>query len=95
MEATLSKQCEMIVGFLVPHRCVNMAMTTCARCGRQFCEEHVSLTSGGLVCLACQQGLEQPVAIPEMARNFNEADLVSFSSIGVFESEDDVFADLS
>ncbi len=90
----MPQQCEMIVGFLVPHRCNNMAMTACAKCGRQFCEEHVSLTGGGVVCLACQRGLAQPVAVAETARDFDEQDILIFAAADSFDN-DDTFADLS
>ena len=89
-------QCEMVVGFLTPHRCPNRAVTKCAKCGREFCDEHVELTAGGLVCLACQQGLTQPLAVAQTARDFDESDMVAFSTIGTFEADDDdTFADLS
>lgn len=91
----MNKQCEMIVGFLTPHRCPHVGMTTCAKCGRLFCDEHVGLTPGGLICLACQRGLAQPVAVPEVARTFDASDMVYFSSVGSFDDEDDAFADLS
>lgn len=88
-------QCEMIVGFLVPHRCPNRVVAKCTKCGREFCDEHVEITPGGLVCLACQQGLTQPLAVSQTARDFDEADLVVFSTIGTFAEDDDTFADFS
>jgi recombinational DNA repair protein (RecF pathway) len=91
----LATQCEMIVGFLVPHRCPNAAMAACTKCGRQFCEEHVTFAGGGLVCIACQQGLDQPVAIPETAREFDEADLLAFEAVDIMAEDDDLFSDLS
>lgn len=92
----MAAQCEMIVGFLVPHRCANRAVTTCAQCNRQFCEEHVTIMPGGLICTACQQGLEQPVAVSQTARSFDEADLLLFAAGDVFDDDvDDMFTDLS
>ncbi len=91
----MTKQCDMMIGFLVPHRCPNIGMTTCVKCGRLFCDEHVGLTPGGLVCLACQRGLAEPVTIPEVARTYDAADLVAFSDVGAFDDDDDTFADLS
>ncbi len=89
-------QCEMIIGFLVPHRCANKVVTQCVKCGRSFCDEHVELTAGGLVCLACQQGLDQPVAVAQTARDFDETDLVVFSTVGAFDhDDDDTFANFS
>ena len=57
-------QCEMIIGYLVPHRCDNPSLGTCVKCGRGFCDEHTNQTREGRVCLACQQGLDMPVALP-------------------------------
>ena len=57
-------QCEMIIGFLVPHRCDNAGLGKCGNCGRTYCDEHMSVTPQGLRCLACQQGLQQPIALP-------------------------------
>ena len=91
----MAKQCEMIVGFLVPHRCPNEAVSPCAKCNRQFCEEHVKVTPGGLICTACQQGLAQPVAIAQTARTFDAGDLLVFSALDDVDSEDDMFSDLS
>lgn len=94
---TVVTQCEMIVGFLTPHRCPNRAVTKCIKCNREFCDEHVEITTGGLICLACQQGLAQPLAVAQTARDFDESDLMTFSTIGAFTSDndDDTFADLS
>ena len=89
------QQCEMIVGFLVPHRCLNPAVAACAKCSRQFCDEHLGITQGGLICTACQQGLDQPVAVAETARDFNEADILVFASADAFDDDGDTFADLS
>ncbi|MFN8454686.1 MAG: hypothetical protein U0401_08470 [Anaerolineae bacterium] len=93
---TALTQCEMIVGFLTPHRCPNKAVTHCIKCSRSFCDEHVEITAGGLVCLACQQGLAQPVAVAETARSFDATDVLVFQSVGTFDSDDDdTFSDLS
>ncbi len=91
----MAAQCEMIVGFLVPHRCPNKAVTACVKCGRRFCDGHVNIMPGGLICTACQQGLEQPVAVAQTARTFDDEDILVFSSTGAFDEADDLFADLS
>jgi recombinational DNA repair protein (RecF pathway) len=85
----------MIVGYLVPHRCPNKALATCVRCGRKFCDEHVSIVQSGLVCQACQQGLEQPVLVAKVAQNYTAEDIALFSAVGVSESAEDTLADLS
>lgn len=86
----------MIVGYLVPHRCDNPALGTCVQCGRGYCDEHVNQTRDGRVCLACLQGLEQPVALPIAAATFTAAELESFNRASVGDQEDaDIFSDLS
>jgi len=92
-------QCEMIVGFLTPHRCPHGAVAACKKCGRRFCEEHLSLQPDGLLCTACQQGLDRPVAVAQVARTFDEADLVAFAAVGAFDQSEtgaeDMFSPLS
>ena len=91
--------CEMIIGFLIPHRCENTALGVCKQCGRGFCEEHMEVTTQGLTCLACQQGLEQPVITPQFARSFTEEDFTAFNrmsqSADLDDDRDDMFSDLS
>ena len=95
----MAEQCSMVVGYLVPHRCANSALATCVKCGRKFCDEHVSIQPGGLLCLACQQGVSQPVAVSAVARDYTAADIALFSTVGAFDADgdggDDTFADLS
>ncbi len=91
----MAQQCAMIVGFLVPHRCPNKALATCIKCGRQFCDEHVAIVEQGLLCLACQQGLEQPVLISQVNAGFTPADIALFSSATRSESLEDSMSDLS
>jgi recombinational DNA repair protein (RecF pathway) len=91
----MAQQCEMIVGYLVPHRCPNKALATCVRCGRKFCDEHVSIVQSGLMCQACQQGLEQPVLVAKVAQNYTAEDIALFSAVGASDATDDMLADLS
>jgi hypothetical protein len=93
----MSEQCAMIIGFLVPHRCENPALGQCKQCGRAFCDEHVQVTPNGLVCLACSQGLDQPVALPITAQSFSATDIAAFHAASQWEAEDsaDTFSDLS
>jgi recombinational DNA repair protein (RecF pathway) len=96
----MADQCEMIVGFLVPHRCDHPALGRCTKCGRGYCEEHVTVQPGGLLCLACQQGLEQPVTLPLTAQSYNAGDLATFAAASAWSTSDaedaaDTFSDLS
>jgi recombinational DNA repair protein (RecF pathway) len=85
----------MVIGFLVPHRCEHPALGHCTRCGRSFCEEHVQVTPQGLVCVACQQGLAQPVALPITAQTFTQSDIATFAAASMWDQEGDLFSDLS
>jgi recombinational DNA repair protein (RecF pathway) len=93
----MAQQCEMIIGFLVPHRCEKLVLGHCAKCGRGYCEEHVQLQGSGLMCQACQQGFQQPVAVPQTAQTFSADDLLLFSAMSTLDDQDDndAFSDLS
>ncbi len=91
----MAQQCAMIVGYLVPHRCPNKALATCIKCGRMFCDEHVAIVQEGLICLACQQGIEQPVLIPQLEQDFTAEDMTIFTALDDWDSSGDTFADLS
>lgn len=95
----MAEKCEMIIGYLVPHRCENPALGTCAKCGKGFCDEHTNATREGRVCLACQQGLDMPVALPIAAALFTPGDLDTFGRTSNFNDVDDdnseMFSDLS
>ena len=90
----MAEQCEMIIGFLIPHRCENPALGHCSQCGRGFCDEHIQVTPSGLICLACSQGLSQPVAIPLTAQTFTPEDISAFRAASAWEQEDeaDIFS---
>jgi hypothetical protein len=48
------------------------------------------------LCLACQQGVEQPVAVSRVAQDYTAEDIALFSTVGAFASDaDDTFSDLS
>jgi hypothetical protein len=93
----MADQCEMIIGYLVPHRCDHPALGNCSKCGRSFCDEHMDQAKGGLTCLACQQGLDQPVALPIAAATFTAAELTAFNQASMWDDDDrtDMFSDLS
>ncbi len=92
----MADQCEMIIGYLVPHRCEHVALGRCTNCKRTYCDEHVTLTPKGLLCLACQQGLDQPVSLAQTVKEFDATDLALFASASQWDKEDtDKFSDLS
>jgi hypothetical protein len=49
------------------------------------------------MCLACLQGLDQPVALPIAAATFTAAELESFNQASMWDDDDtgDLFSDLS
>jgi hypothetical protein len=85
----------MVVGFLVPHRCDKPALGKCLRCQRRFCEEHLTVQEAGLVCVACHQGLPQPVVIAGDAGTFDAADRAAFGAAQGADDPSDTFSDLS
>ena len=93
----MAEQCEMIIGYLVPHRCENPALGNCVKCGRGFCDEHMDETRDGRLCLACQQGLDQPIALPIAAASFTASELETFQRTSTWDDDDggDIFSDLS
>ena len=93
----MAEQCEMIIGYLVPHRCDNPSLGTCRKCGRGYCDEHIHQSGEGRICLACQQGLDQPIALPIAAATFTAAELDSFHRTSMWDADDsgDMFSDLS
>ena len=91
----MSRTCEMVVGFLVPHRCDKPALGKCQRCQRRFCEEHLGVQASGLVCMACEQGLPQPVVLAGSAAAFDAADHAAFGAAQGSDDGADTFSDLS
>lgn len=91
----MANQCAMIVGYLVPHRCPNEALAKCSRCAREFCEEHVSIKPEGVVCLACEQGLDQPLLVAQVAQDYSPEDIALFTAASASDAPDDALADLS
>ena len=95
----MAAKCEMIIVYLVPHRCENPSLGRCIQCGRGFCDEHTNQTREGRVCIACQQGLEMPVALPIAATLFTPTDLDAFGRSSRYNDSDDdsgdMFSDLS
>lgn len=90
------KRCEMIIGFLIPRRCENPALGVCPMCQRSFCDEHLEITEHGMICVACKQGLDRPVALSETASTYDDSDVVIFAAASSWDDDDDdLFSDLS
>jgi hypothetical protein len=69
----------------------------CVKCERGFCDEHLVDSPEGKICLADQQGLDQPIALPLAAATFSQADIDTFnrSSMDDDAASGDMFSDLS
>ena len=91
----MASQCEMVIGYLIPRRCENPALGACIKCGRGYCEEHISVEAEGLICQACSQGLEQPVVMPFRAQSFDDDDMAVFNRASQWDNDEDLFSDLS
>jgi hypothetical protein len=92
----MARQCELIVGFLIPHRCEGKARSVCTRCGRAICDDHATIADSGIICVACQEEIEQPplpavAAVPPGAA-YDSSDYALFSA---GEAGEDLFADMS
>ena len=95
----MTKQCEMIIGFLVPRQCDTKARSTCIRCGKRVCDEHAAVSPAGILCEACHTGEEQPTvaeATPDWVTalpDYHADELVLFDCADVDRA--DLFDDLS
>ena len=49
----MAKQCELIIGYLLPRRCEEKAITTCSKCGRAVCDLHARMGDEGILCRDC------------------------------------------
>jgi hypothetical protein len=58
----MTRQCEMMIGFLIPRQCDQKARSTCIRCSKQICDEHAVVGPEGILCEACHEGVEQLAA---------------------------------
>jgi hypothetical protein len=86
----------MTIGFLIPRPCENKARSTCIKCGKAVCDEHAVILDTGIVCAACQEGIEA-VAVTPLVRQlprarYRDEDFAFFEGA---EDVGDVFADMS
>ncbi|HHH40998.1 MAG TPA: hypothetical protein ENK56_03215 [Chloroflexi bacterium] len=94
----MAKQCEMMIGFLIPRRCNQKARSTCIRCGKAICDEHAVITSAGILCEACHLGVEMLAAEPPRPEVYTHLPGYGPEDTIYFETEDtgeDLFSDLS
>ncbi len=62
----MAKQCELIIGYLLPRQCEEKAINLCTNCGRGMCELHTSMGDHGLLCRDCfEEGKPRDAGEPE------------------------------
>jgi recombinational DNA repair protein (RecF pathway) len=49
----MAKQCELIIGYLLPRQCEEKGVNACTRCQRVVCDLHTSMGDSGLLCRDC------------------------------------------
>ena len=49
----MAKQCDLVIGYLLPRQCEEKADNTCRRCGRMVCDLHTRMGDEGLLCRDC------------------------------------------
>ena len=89
----MAKQCEMIIGYLLPRRCEEKGITVCQKCRRRVCELHTRVADDGLLCRDCQEEGqprtgEAPPPLPEAV----EQTVYYRGGSSVLDTTDDDFA---
>ena len=94
----MAKQCELIIGYLLPRRCEEKVMATCLKCGRSVCELHTRIGDQGLLCRECYEEreprtLEEATALPAPVGRtiYRQEDFRPFEA----EDEGEMFSTLS
>ena len=76
----MQKNCQAIVGFLVPRRsCRNPADTQCENCKTAICYSHAEIATAGALCPVCARPKELREFNLEQELYFNEDDLLNFA----------------
>ena len=94
----MAKQCELIIGYLLPRRCEEKAITTCSKCGRAVCDLHARMGDEGILCRDCYEhvpprSLKDKPRLPESVRKviYRREDFDVFEA----EREEEAFVSLS
>jgi hypothetical protein len=88
----MATQCEMIIGYLLPRRCEEKAITVCKKCERTVCELHTRVADDGLLCRDCfEEG--QPRIAGELAPLPEPVEQAIYHGTGFssFDTTDDDF----
>ena len=91
----VAKKCELIVGYLIPHRCGRKAVAVCVKCGRGVCEMHAHTGDAGVLCRDCYEGQQAQVGSPVGGAVYGPAYTVQDYGLFDQESEQDTFSTLT
>ena len=93
----MTKQCELVIGYLLPRQCEEKGENTCKRCGRVVCDLHTRMGDEGLLCRDCFENVPArtlsdviPLA-PVVHQHIYTHDYQAFDR----EQADDTFSTLS
>ena len=104
----MAKQCELIIGYLLPRRCEEKSIAACHKCKRMVCEPHTRMGDQGLLCRDCHEeghprsseevpSLPEPVhAVVYRRGDFSSRD-IDDDDFGSFDSDEgeEAFSTLS
>ena len=51
----MARQCDLIIGYLLPRQCEEKGINGCTNCGRLVCELHTRMGDRGLLCRDCYE----------------------------------------
>ena len=104
----MAKQCDLVIGYLLPRRCEAKAVASCTKCGRSACERHTQMGDTGLLCRDCFEERQprsladiEPLAEPVERRIYRREGFGSAfaddTDYGFFEAEEekDAFSTLT
>jgi hypothetical protein len=91
----MAKQCEMIIGYLLPRRCEEKGLATCQKCKRTVCELHTRVADDGLLCRDChEEGQPRTAQAPPPLAEPVEQTIYhrrGFGSLGPMDDDFDLF----
>jgi hypothetical protein len=88
----MAKQCELIIGYLLPRRCEEKGITTCQMCKRMVCEMHTRVADDGLLCRDChEEGQPRTVEALEPLPQPVEQTIYHRGGFSSFDTTDDDF----
>jgi hypothetical protein len=104
----MAKQCDLVIGYLLPRRCEAKATAECTKCGRNVCKLHARMGDTGLLCRDCfeerqPRSLEDLEPLPEPVerriyrREGFGSSFADDTDYGLFETEEeeDAFSTLT